>query len=98
MALNPGNKETLVDGKGVESLGEDTLAENLDVNDGAGKEERKQAFINTYYKPPTLYVLLYLIPTNASRGGSTSLPPAEKQKMQKAKVTCSGSSCASLPA
>ena len=42
MALNPGNKETLVDGKGVESLGEDTLAENLDVNDGAGKEERKQ--------------------------------------------------------
>lgn len=45
MALNPGNEETLVDGKGVEFLGKDKLAGNLVVNDGAGKEERKQAFI-----------------------------------------------------
>lgn len=43
MALNPGNEKTLVDGKGVEFLGKDKLAGNL--NDGAGKEERKQAFI-----------------------------------------------------
>lgn len=47
MALNPDNKETLVNEKVAKSLGEKKIkwARNLRVYDGAGKGERKQAFI-----------------------------------------------------
>lgn len=97
MALNPGNEETLVDGKGVEFLGKDKLAGNLVVNDGAGKEENKHS-LNTYCMIPTSYVLLHLIPTNISEGWSTSLPSARKERTHTGKVTCPRSSCAHLSA
>ena len=41
MALNPGNKETLVDRKGVESLGKDKQAGKFVVNDGCRKRRKK---------------------------------------------------------
>lgn len=79
-------------------MGKDKRAGNLGVNDGAGKEERKQAFIKHLLYATHFVCTIALNSHITSEGGSTSLPCAEKQKTHKRKITGPRSSCAHLSA
>lgn len=98
LALNPGNKETLVIGKGWNPWEKTNRQGILELMMVQEKKKENKHSLNTYCMPPTSYALLHLIPMITSEGGSTSLPCAKKQKMHKGKITGPRSSCAHLSA